>query len=561
MRAVRTRELAAFLVLTTPLLWAAPGVAQPSDCEVYKPVEALATSNAFSKVQANTLEELQRLFVELRGDIETALAESGWNGRPQDLFQAIAQGSGVEEVRVGRGEQFHWMAFRQDNEPEVRKCVVWRGMQTFEAWKVEVASNGSLSTLYIPKICLNISLFRQVVRPKESRPVCRLNVTRDCSSRSFTVSAAGSSDDVVVEVVDPDRRRQTLDPSRATRPLTWSYDYDHNYGSYRFLVSGDRGTSYQGESLRCSEEAEIETCAEPLSCQLTLSATEVVAGEPFMADATVSGPVPDPHIESVTLEVESEKGSPPPPRQLSPPYSTTEQLDKAGTYTYRVTAQGGTEGPATCEASIVIKPAHPRFTVRGFGSILDPSGDPVSQELTGSVLAAAVGGQGTSIQRRKYDIGRGQGFGLGLEYHVNRRIGVEVGALFAETDLGFVVDTETQWERVEDKPDVTILSAGVNFHLTPGRKVDVFVGPLIGRADYGDAELPALGQSFDQDFEGDTVVGINLGIEVPACGKRCVSFYGGLRYLESSAESDDNAPQFEIGVDPLILNVGVAYHF
>ena len=89
------------------------------------------------------------------------------------------------------------------------------------------------------------------------------------------------------------------------------------------------------------------------------------------------------------------------------------------------------------------------------------------------------------------------------------------------------------------------LTAGLNFHLTPNRRVDLFLGPLVGFVGYGG------------DFDDDLAWGVNLGVDVPLPWRWY--FTGGARYLKSSAEAP--ASGLDLEVDPIILSAGLSIRF
>src|SRR5690349_14559769 len=81
------------------------------------------------------------------------------------------------------------------------------------------------------------------------------------------------------------------------------------------------------------------------------------------------------------------------------------------------------------------------------------------------------------------------GFGLGLDYRISPRLGVELDVLSSELEdeitFGFFDEALT----IETNLRMTPVLAGLEVHLTPGRRADLYLGPVLGLMRYDDIEI------------------------------------------------------------------------
>jgi outer membrane protein W len=194
-----------------------------------------------------------------------------------------------------------------------------------------------------------------------------------------------------------------------------------------------------------------------------------------------------------------------------------------------------------------------RWTIRPFLAFWDPKSDDVR----------TVGGTPATPERTKLSLGNGRGLGVGLEYHFNERLGLEAEVQLVEHDANFTFDLGTQWEADEDDVRSLALLVGPNFHLTPDRRVDFYLGPVVGLVDLGSADFTTLGRQFDASFDSEFTYGARLGLDVPFSAGNPWAFHAGLRYLflEPAVELGDQESDLDLGLDPLVASVGVSYSF
>jgi outer membrane protein W len=161
------------------------------------------------------------------------------------------------------------------------------------------------------------------------------------------------------------------------------------------------------------------------------------------------------------------------------------------------------------------------------------------------------------------------GIGLGVEYRASEHLGFEVSAVSSQ------VDAETGFQLfgldlgVESSLRVTPILARLNFHLTPGHKADLYLGPVAGWVRYGDlaVRLHVPGEAavlVDQVKNKDGFAwGGHIGLDVPF-GSRGFFFTSDATYLKATAKPESQATAagaLDLDLDPLIVQVGLGVRF
>lgn len=173
------------------------------------------------------------------------------------------------------------------------------------------------------------------------------------------------------------------------------------------------------------------------------------------------------------------------------------------------------------------------------------------------------------------------GAGLAVEYQFSDRLGVEFGALYAAPELDIRIGAPGSLFgslRATDDISFAPITLGLNVHLTPRSKVDLYVGPLAAYVLYGDLSiqfefpnlpnLPSLPGiptipvfpidpiTIDLETDDDFAFGAQVGIDVPFGDGRW-AFHANVKYLETSIELiDDIGDSTDLDFDPLIIGVG-----
>ena len=201
-----------------------------------------------------------------------------------------------------------------------------------------------------------------------------------------------------------------------------------------------------------------------------------------------------------------------------------------------------------------------RWTVRGTLAGIRTSGDIVENRN--------IRPNGDE-ERTHFGFDGGDGFGLGIEYHLSERLGLELGILMADLEAQLMFDIapplpgggfgEALWGMSEGDVDFTPLTLGVNFHLTPGSRADFYIGPFVGYASLGSTTISDLGESFSYSFDDEFVYGLGAGLDFPFKKGGPWALTAGVRWMDLTA--GDPAAGVSIGLDPLIASAGLAYSF
>ncbi len=159
-------------------------------------------------------------------------------------------------------------------------------------------------------------------------------------------------------------------------------------------------------------------------------------------------------------------------------------------------------------------------------------------------------------------------FGIEIERRLTPRLGVELGILNSrprfeanidlaprEDETGFY---EGQHALLVSEAAFRPITAGLNIHLTPERRVDLTLTPLAGYAFYDDLSFSFAGERTTLAVDDDFVWGLRLGADIPLGeGRWGVSL--GARYLDASMDATDaEGDSFAIGLDPVIFTAGVS---
>ncbi|CAM2070007.1 hypothetical protein SCOR_31825 [Sulfidibacter corallicola] len=178
----------------------------------------------------------------------------------------------------------------------------------------------------------------------------------------------------------------------------------------------------------------------------------------------------------------------------------------------------------------------------------------------------------------------GGGIGISGEVRFSRRIGLEITGILA-TDRDWD-DWDHHWHDHDHDHDhdhhhddgMAAVLVGANFHVVTGRRFNLHVGPLVGvigregydhrhdRHDHDhDHGIPKdFLHDYDHDhrhydhddWEGASVIGVNIGMDLKFGRNRDWSFYASVKSLSTLHESD----HFEDG-DWDVASMGFGYRF
>jgi len=167
------------------------------------------------------------------------------------------------------------------------------------------------------------------------------------------------------------------------------------------------------------------------------------------------------------------------------------------------------------------------------------------------------------------------GLGISAEYQFSDRLGLELGILRASPDIVldyYLREFDVSFS-VSDGLAMTPLTLGLNIHLLPESRLDLYLSPFLGYIRNGDLEF-TIDQSFEVDGQSITIrdtarvqvasdigYGATLGVDIPF-SSRPWAFATSLRYLATKLDATD--PEGE-GINPdfdsWILTAGLRYSF
>lgn len=162
---------------------------------------------------------------------------------------------------------------------------------------------------------------------------------------------------------------------------------------------------------------------------------------------------------------------------------------------------------------------------------------------------------------------------FGYERRFTNRLGLEVATWLAKHDVDgrvqgtyWLLDSGTGMLIETGSIDVTDtfgevnvmpLSVGLNVHLIPKSRVDLYVGPTLDYVFYGDFKVEGESLSIDDDVTWGAV----LGLDIPL-GDKGWMLTGAARYLDTEAEPTDMGPgDAPLDVKPWIVQISAGYHF
>jgi len=158
--------------------------------------------------------------------------------------------------------------------------------------------------------------------------------------------------------------------------------------------------------------------------------------------------------------------------------------------------------------------------------------------------------------------GIGGGLSVDLEYRASRRLGLDFGVLAASPSIGTRI--EIGWHGVSVSTGITVapVTFGLNIHLTPDSRVDVYLGPLVAYVKYNSFELHVGPGASEVFHTGDDFgLGANLGVDI-LLGKGRWSLNATLKYISSTLEATPiGGDTGTVDFDPTIFGVGVGFRF
>jgi outer membrane protein W len=193
--------------------------------------------------------------------------------------------------------------------------------------------------------------------------------------------------------------------------------------------------------------------------------------------------------------------------------------------------------------------ADEKWVVRASALSMKPSGDSVEAD--------------GDDEWARYTADAEYGFGIDFEFRASRRLGIDFGVLTASPELDVVYD-EASIITASAKLRITPIYAGLNVHLTPDSRFDLFIGPLLAYVVYSGFDLvvdPAFLTEEGFVSEDEFALGVNLGLDV-RLGDSGWLLTAAFKYLDTTLEA---SPRDEgtgsTAIDPKIFSIGVGYRF
>ena len=605
-----------FLLLGGLILAAAPVTAQ--QCEGAIGISRLGGVNRFTPAVENQ-ESLQALFVDHRDDIVTLLGEANWQGDPDDLFAAVASWQGVTSATVEPGQRIPWMFFRyRGGAARVGLNLCWAGDEAFNAWEIRLNSNGRWFSMIVPESCGNLALLAE-------QPMPRVTLDLDigglsCSDKTFDLKSSCSDGDASVTVKLPDGSEKALGSGNLSFPFTAEGDYTVTAKCSAMSSRGDELVDSVSETIAVGCPS-CTVSASPASVDLGQSSTLTVVPEAGhgaqVSRVLLDGqPLSSPYTKEMahegadafthTVMVETSTGQTAQcstGMKVAPTITTSVEPDRVlvgqpAVVTAAPNAGNGAPVTVTLDDEELAAPYTREVSHDQDGDfthtakVENPGGSNessvslrVDSRWTLLATMSAIGGDdqqfdvlGGTARQKLAACQAGVGFGLAGEYKVNYRLGLMFGANLGRCESFWEYDVRDLWGQDDADVDTNLLYAGLNFHLTrPGSRVDFWIGPMVGRFDYSSPSLSAvemkampLDATYQPQWQGETVVGANLGMKIPFKKDCPVGLYFGAMWLDSTMEagaatisgSDGaEAPEISLGRSPLYLNAGIAFDF
>ena len=158
------------------------------------------------------------------------------------------------------------------------------------------------------------------------------------------------------------------------------------------------------------------------------------------------------------------------------------------------------------------------------------------------------------------DLEGGAGIGLRSEYQWSLWLGVEFGFFSgANVDISIGSSNSSSLEVSTFVP----YTVGLDVHLTPGTRVDLYLGPQVAWVSYSGITARYGSGSSEVDLSVDTQAGpaAILGLDILMGARKKWMFQLNVRYFDTSIESDTSAGRVEGDFDPPVYSLGFGYRF
>lgn len=156
------------------------------------------------------------------------------------------------------------------------------------------------------------------------------------------------------------------------------------------------------------------------------------------------------------------------------------------------------------------------------------------------------------------------GLAFSYEYRFNDMLGLEGGLAWSKHEFSSDDDTGDDNEDTSMMP----LSLALNIHPVKDSNVDFYFGPVIAWVMYDDIDID---DDLKVEADNDIAWGVQLGLDYPL-NDQGLAFNAGLKYMMTKYKADvtfegldiadsKSSDEFEIDVNPWIVQIGLAYRF
>lgn len=188
----------------------------------------------------------------------------------------------------------------------------------------------------------------------------------------------------------------------------------------------------------------------------------------------------------------------------------------------------------------------------------------------GAVYAVTASDESVSIatltppltqERTTNRISDGPGLGVGLEYLLTQRIGLEIATLYTSHDSDVVIVNDLGSFTATDSIGLRTFTLGANYHFPAQGRALWSVGGYLALTFSDDVTLsfPALGRTDTLSFDQDYGLGVKAGMDLPFAPGSPWTFSVEGRYMFTILESE--AAGSDLDLNPVVLSLSVGYRF
>jgi len=409
----------------------------------------------------------------------------------------------------------------------------------------------------VPQSCMNLAYESS---KQLAGPSCDLSATFDKTADRVTVKAKSTGDIEITSIGVPGGQG-SLQDLQSSGSGTWTFQPAKD-GTYNFSAKATKGKqtatcTASVDVMRAKPVCDIDVMVDPETNMITVDASGS-AGEFELSGFTL----PDGSAGDMAGLQGGDADS-----WTFDPSDTLKR--KPDNYTYTFAGMTELHGFETkCDAAAVIVRDAPdyRWIVRGFYAPIWPSTGTVNDEIpaaepaaTGANANGFIPGQPVFTQ---FSLESDAGFGANVEYKFTPNWGLQFDAIFSTVEGHLMWDqTGGLWLMGEDSLDFTQFDLGANYHFTPDRRVDFYLGAFVGLWSFDDVTipLPEIGQTFRLQWKDQFAYGLRGGLDIPFKAGSPWIFTAGVDW--SLVDLDQENGSNKVNMDPLTGKIGIGYRF